>query len=82
MVVISVFSSIRSHQTRGQKVPSKDRAGEPGQHHHVQEAPLPRGNQISLCGIVDTLYKINLLFGNLIQSLACCRCRSVQCSKR
>lgn len=71
MVVISVFSSIRSHQTRGQKVPSKDRAGEPGQHHHVQEAPLPRGNQISLCGIVDMLYKINLLFGNLIQSLAC-----------
>lgn len=37
------FLSTRGHQTWGEKVSSKNWPGQPGQHHHVQETPLPGG---------------------------------------
>lgn len=40
-------SSSRSHQTWDQKVPGQNWAGQPGQHRHVQEAPLPGGNNVA-----------------------------------
>lgn len=43
--MISVFASTRSHQTWGQKVPSENWPGQPDQHRHVQETPLPGGNK-------------------------------------
>lgn len=50
--LLPYFLSTRCHQTWGEKVSSKNWPGQPGQHCHVQEAPLP-GGKINILSCVS-----------------------------
>lgn len=70
-MALTLFPSIRSHQTWGQKVPSENRPGQPCQHRHVQETPLPGGKTVIASDVCWTRRWIWLWSSNLWQVSVC-----------